>query len=112
MAQNRLNGQKVDEGEISVFKKKLKQTVRVDPFAIKELTSNHDHAGNKNVTNLHIWQWKTIVLHALHVHFSFFDILQKFSFFPRREMTCFAVQCADDVSIWWQMFNLHLFLFI
>ena len=54
MAQNRLNGQKVDEGEISVFKKKLKQTVRVDPFAIKELTSNHDHAGNKNVTNLHI----------------------------------------------------------
>ena len=29
--------------------------------------------------------------HALHVHFPFFDILQTFSFFLRREMTCFAV---------------------
>ena len=37
MAQNRLNGQKVDEGEVSVVKKKFKKTVRVDPFAIKEL---------------------------------------------------------------------------
>ena len=46
---------------------------------------------NKNVTNLHIWQWKTIDLHALHVHFSFLDIPQTFSFFLRREMTCFAV---------------------
>ena len=27
--------------------------------------------GNKTVTNLHIWRWKTIVLHALHVHFSY-----------------------------------------
>ena len=34
---------------------------------------------------------KTIFLHALHVHFSFFYILQTFSFFPRREMTCFAI---------------------
>ena len=32
---------------------------------------NHDDDGNKNVTNLHIWLWKTIVLHALHVQFSF-----------------------------------------
>ena len=47
--------------------------------------------GNQNVTNLHIWRWKTIVLHALHVHFSFLFISQTFSFFPRREMTCFAV---------------------
>ena len=53
--------------------------------------SNHDDDGNKNVTNLHIWQWKIIVLHALHVHISFLDISQTFSFFPRREMTCFAV---------------------
>ena len=37
--------------------------------------SNHDDDGNKNPTNLHIWQWKTVFLHALHVHFSFFDIL-------------------------------------
>ena len=37
--------------------------------------SNHDDDGNKNPTNLHIWQWKTIFLHALHVHFSSFDIL-------------------------------------
>ena len=51
---------------------------------IRELKlSNHDHDGNKNVTNLHIWQWKTIALHALHVHFSFLDMSQTFSFNPR-----------------------------
>ena len=43
--------------------------------------SNHDDDGNKNPTNLHIWQWKTVFLHALHVHFSSFDILKTFSFF-------------------------------
>ena len=52
---------------------------------------NHDADGNKNVINLHIWQWKAIDLHALHVQFSFLFISQRFSFFPRREMTCFAV---------------------
>ena len=31
--------------------------------------------GNKNPTNLYIWQRKTVFLHALHVHFSCFDIL-------------------------------------
>ena len=51
--------------------------------------SNHDYDGNKNLTNLHIWQWKTVFLH---VHFfSSFDILKTLSFFLRREMTCFAV---------------------
>ena len=45
----------------------------------------------QNPTNLHIWQWKTVFLHALHVHISSFDILQTFSFFLRREMTSFAV---------------------
>ena len=53
--------------------------------------SNHDDDGNKNLTNLHIWQWKTVFLHALHVHFLSFDILKTFSFFLRREMTFFAV---------------------
>ena len=37
--------------------------------------SNHDDDGNKNPTNLHIWQQKTVFFHALHVHFSFIDIL-------------------------------------
>ena len=66
--------------------------------------SNHVHGddGNKSPTNLHIWQWKTVFLHALHVHISFFDILRTFSFFLRREMTFFC-SCVDDVSIWWQM---------
>ena len=41
--------------------------------------------------NLHTWQRKIVVLHALHVHFLFLDIWQTFSFFPRREITCFAV---------------------
>ena len=58
---------------------------------IKGSLSNHDNDGNKKPTNLHIWQWKTVFLHALHVHFSFFDILKTFSFFLRREMTYFAV---------------------
>ena len=53
--------------------------------------SNYDDDGTKKTTNLHIWQWKTVFLHALHVHFSSFDILKTFSFFLRREMTCFAV---------------------
>ena len=53
--------------------------------------SNHYDDGNKNPTNLHIWQGKTVFLHALHVHFSSFDILKTFSFFLRREMTYFAV---------------------
>ena len=39
--------------------------------------SNHDDDGNKNPTNLHIWQWKTVPLHALHVHFSSFDIWRR-----------------------------------
>ena len=52
--------------------------------------SNHDDDGSKNPTNLHIWQWKTLFLHALHVHFSSFDILKTFSFFLRREMTSFS----------------------
>ena len=37
--------------------------------------SNHEDDGNKNPTNLHIWQWKKVFAHALHVHFSSFDIL-------------------------------------
>ena len=60
--------------------------------------SNHNDDGNNNVPNLHIWQWKAAVLHALHVHFSFFEIPQTFSFFPRREMTCFA--SVDEDSRW------------
>ena len=54
-------------------------------------SSNHDDDGNKNPTNLHIWQWKTVFLHALHLHFSSFDILKTFSFFLWREMVFFAV---------------------
>ena len=56
----------------------------------RELKQLHEDNGNKNVTNLHIWRWKTIVLRALHVQFSFLDISQAFSFFPRHEITCFA----------------------
>ena len=52
-------------------------------FLIRELKQVH-------ITNLHIWQWKTAVLHALHKHFPFLDISQTLSFFPRSEMTCFA----------------------
>ena len=65
---------------------------------------NHDNNGNKNVKNLHIWQWKTIDLHALHVHFSFLDTLWTFSSFLWREMALFC-SCEDDVSIRWQILS-------
>ena len=38
---------------------------------------NHDDDGNKNVTNLHIWLSKTIVLHALHVQVSFLTFCRR-----------------------------------
>ena len=72
----------------------LRQKICEDNSSVIEVLgslSNHDDDGNKNPTNLHIWQWKTGFLHALHVHFSAFDILKTFSFFLRREMTCFTV---------------------
>ena len=53
--------------------------------------SNHNDDGNRNPTNLYIRQWKTVFVHALHEHISFFDILKTFSLFLRREMTLFAV---------------------
>ena len=60
--------------------------------------SNHDDDGSKNVTNM---QRKTVVLHALHVHFSVFDISKLFSFFPHREIICIAVvwttRACDDI---------------
>ena len=56
-------------------------------YVILESLSNHDDNGNKNPTNLHIWQWKqyfctlcTCISHLL-----------TFSFFLWREMTFFAV---------------------
>ena len=53
---------------------------------------------------------KNSSLHALHVHFSSFDILKTFSFFLRREMTCFAVvwttRAYDDKS------SINFFVFL
>ena len=61
------------------------------PYLQKTQWVLRNYDGNKNSTDLHIWQWKTEFLHALHVHFSFFDILKTSSFFLWREMTFFAV---------------------
>ena len=70
---------------------------------------NHDDNRDKNVTNLDIWQWKTIVLHALHVQCSFLYISLTFSSFPWREMISFC-SCVDDVSIKWQIFDISCYL--
>ena len=76
---------------------------------LKGSLSNHNDDGNKNLTNLHIWQWKTVFLHALHVRFSVFpfwhfwhleDVLV-----PSTTWNDLFCSCVDDVSIWWQMFN-------
>ena len=69
-----------------------------------ESLSKHDDDSNKNPTNLHIWQGKTVFLHALHVHFSsiwhFEDVLVLSTTW--NDLFCRRV---DNVSIWWQMFN-------
>ena len=69
--------------------------------------SNQDDNGNKNPTNLRMWQWKTVFLHALHVHFFIFwhfvDVLVLSTTW--NDLFC---SCVDDVSIWWQMFNFVL----
>ena len=76
----------------------------VPPSFILGSLWNHNDDGNKNPTNLHIWQWKTVVLHALHVHFSSFDIFKAFFVLSMTWNKLFC-GCVDDVSIWWQMFN-------
>jgi len=70
--------------------------VIVSPFWVVESPllgslSNHDDDGNKKPTDIAYLTMKNSIFHALHVHFSFFDILKTFSFFLRREMTCIAV---------------------
>ena len=57
---------------------------------------------DKNVTNLPIWQMKTVVLHALHERYSFLYISPPFLSYQRREMICFAV-------VWTT--NFHFFSF-
>ena len=70
--------------------------------------SNHDDDGNKNPTNLHICQWKTVFLHPfVRAFFTFWhseDVL--FLSTTWNDQFC---SCVDDVSIWWQMFNFVLF---
>ena len=72
---------------VSLSNMQIRDFLVVVAVVIREL----DDDGNKNPTNLHIGQWKTEFLHALHVRFSSLDILKTFSFFLRREMIGFAV---------------------
>ena len=66
--------------------------------------SNHDDDGNKNVTNLHIWQWKNNTFarfaRAFFIFWHFADVLVLSTTW--NDLFC---SCVDDVSIWWQMFN-------
>ena len=54
---------------------------------------HHDDDGNKDVTNLHIWLSKTIVLHALHVQFSFLT-------FRRRSRSFYDVKWPVLQACW------------
>ena len=56
------------------------------------------------VLPLHTRQWKTIVLHALHMQFSFFGHFGEIVVLSMTWNDLFC-SCVDDVSIWWQMFN-------
>ena len=70
--------------------------------------SNHDDDGNQNPTNLHIWEWKTLFLHALHVHFFIFWHFEDVLVLSTTWNDLF-LRCVDDVGIGWQMFNfVHL----
>ena len=72
-----------------LFDPKLGQSRRLTPIGS---LGNHDDNGNKNPTNLHIWQWKTVFLHALHVHFSSLTFWRRSrSFYDVCEMTSFPV---------------------
>ena len=63
-----------------------------------------DNDGNKIVRNLHIWQRKSIVLHALHVHFP------SFGHFADVLVLSMFCSCLDDLSIWGQMLNFSSYL--
>ena len=67
--------------------------------------SNHDDDGNKDPTNLHIWQWKT-ALHSKRFARAFF-IFWHFedALVLSRTWNDLFCSCVDDVSIWWQMLN-------
>ena len=56
-----------------MMKVMVKMVVLVNFSSMRGWVDDEDY-GNKNATNLHIWQRKTIVLHALHVHSLFFYI--------------------------------------
>lgn len=43
-----------------------------DPWSAPRWNIIGSLGSNKNQTNLHIWQWNTVVLHALHLHFFIF----------------------------------------
>ena len=71
---------------------------------VLERLSNHDDDGNKNTTNLHIWQWKNSIFariaRAFFIFWHFEDILVLSTMW--NDLFCSRV---DNVSIWWQMFN-------
>ena len=60
------------------------------PWSIRELKQPQQRRQQKPHKFAYLTM-KTVFLHALHVHFSSFDSSKTYSFFLRREMTCFAV---------------------
>ena len=70
--------------------------------------SNNDDESNKNVTNLHIWQWKTVFFarfaRAFFIFWHFEDVLVLSTTW--NDLFCSWV---DDVSLSWQMLNFVFF---
>ena len=61
-------------------------------------SSNHDEdGGNKNHTNLHIWQWKTVFLHALHGIFHLFTFFEDVLVLSMTWNDLFC-SCVDNVT--------------
>ena len=69
--------------------------------------SNHDDDGNKNPTNLHVWQWKTVFFarfaRAFFIFWHFEDVVVLSTTW--NDLFC---SCVDDASIWWHIFNFVL----
>ena len=104
-AKNSYNRAKQQHKDSDRMKHSWKEILSRHQIIILGRLGNHDDSDNKNVTNLHIWQWQTIVLHALHVQFSFLKTFADVLVLSTRWNDLFC-GCVDDVSMLWQICNL------
>lgn len=67
--------------------------------------TKHNLKGYNDITNLHIWKWKTTVSHAFQMHFIFGHLNLQMSHPFHNVNKNGLTYCVDDMTTWWQMFN-------